>query len=168
NIAELAKGIESGVVKKNAPNLAERLYKTLFRLDAQGRIIPLELKELKDYKFVLFYFAHGKGSSHADTVGALAENYMRWRELRPELEVIMIQCDAVVFQIPNRTDIQWPFMAASQSLAYLEALHLGQNPHVDSFVITGINGNIVHRYDLSVDTIPSIVESIESILSNQQ
>lgn len=167
DVVELSTAIESGQLAKFAPNLVERLYTTLYQRVESGEAKPVRLQDLKHAKYLLFYFAHGHDVRHAKNVEQFSDAYSELRAKLPELEVIMVQCDGLVFKQAEPHQITWPFMAVHLSYAYAEALHLGQDNEGSSFVLTGSNGDLLARYNPSRISISDMVADILSVAAGQ-
>ena len=164
NVLVLSTKIQAGEIAKQAPNLVERLYTTLYQSTESGKPQPMRLEELKDKKYFLFYFARGLEANHAAIVGQLSEVYADIRLSVPSLEWIMIQDDGMVFRNADREKIDWPFMALHLSYAYSEALHLGQSMGSTTFVLTGSNGDILRRYDLRRMTVAEVLKDVLTLI----
>lgn len=165
DVIELSAAIQEGKVVKHAPSLVERLYTTLYQRKESGETNPMRYQELKDTQYLLFYFAAGLQSDHADVVDQLSEAYSAMQALAPGLELIMVQNDGMVFKNADAAKIRWPFMALHLSYAYSEALHLGQDVESASFVLTGSNGDILRRYNLRETTVEDIAKDALAAIS---
>lgn len=150
NVSTLADQIARGDLEKKGPNLVERLYNTLYLRNKEGVNKPIRFADLSDKKYLLFYFAYGADEEHEAFVSKLSEEYAAMQNEIPGLELIMIQCDALVFKNADPKSIRWPFMAVHISHAYKDAMHLGQAAGASSFVLTGSNGNVIQRFELDV------------------
>lgn len=146
NVTTLADQIARGDLDKNGPNLVERLYNTLYLRNKEGVNKPIRFTDLSDKKYLLFYFAYGADEAHGTFISELSQQYAAIRHGLPSLELIMIQCDALVFKNADPGSISWPFMAVHMSHAYKDAMHLGQAQSASSFVLTGSNGNVIQRF----------------------
>ena len=148
NVSTLADQIARGDLKKKCPNLVERLYNNLFLRNKQGLNKPIRFADLSDKKYFLFYFAYGADEAHGSFISELSQQYAAIQQELPSLELIMIQCDALVFKNADPKNITWPFMAVHLSHAYKDAMLLGQAPGASNFILTGSNGNVIQRFEL--------------------
>lgn len=162
NVTTLADQIARGDLVKKGPNLVERLYNTLYLRNKEGVNKPIRFADLSDKKYLLFYFAYGADEAHGTFISELSQQYAAIQEGLPSLELIMIQCDALVFKNADPASISWPFMAVHMSHAYKDAMHLGQAQGSSSFVLMGSNGNVIQRFepDATLDEIKAAVSAL--------